>query len=133
MSHWRKHTTDVLNDIKMSTFELAVADMGISMDRTITAIQNPWGKETVNAGLKKDGNAIPLGFNFVVKDGKTAVQLSGDFYSTGLNERSFIDLLAQHYQKHNTIETIAEQGWTFESCEFNEETKNYDIFAYQYA
>lgn len=120
MSHWRKFKADVLKDIDKEILKKAVRDLGVEMDETIKHISNTWGSEDVDAGLIKDGEKISLGFNFRNRGGKIELELSGDFYLTGLDERTFIDRLAQAYQKYNAIEKLEEQGWTVDSIETNE-------------
>lgn len=132
MSHWKKFEADVLKDINMETLTKAVKDLGVEMDTGIKSIRNTWGNETVSAGLKTNGSAIALGFNFKEVNGKTQLELSGDFYGTGLDERTFIDKLAQSYQKHNAVEKLEEQGWTIDSIEFNEKNE-IEIEAFQWA
>lgn len=119
MSHWKKFHADVLKDINKDLLAKAVKDLGVEMDESIKHIRNTWGNETVSAGLVKDGRPIALGFNFKTVDGKVQLELSGDFFGTGLDERTFIDRLAQAYQKHNAIEKLEEQGWTIDTIETN--------------
>ena len=132
MSHWKKFTTNVLEDINKTLLAKATADLGVSFDEKITSIKNTWGRETVSAGLVKNGYPIALGFNFKERNNKTALELSGDFYATGLDERTFIDKLAQAYQKHNAVEKLEEQGWIVESVEFNKKNE-IEVEAYQWA
>lgn len=111
MSHWKKFSSKVLEDINESTLQKAAEDLGVSFHKNIRHIKNTWGNESVSAGLKKDGRAIPLGFNFKNRNGKIALELSGDFYATGLDERTFMDRLSQAYQKHKSVEALESQGY----------------------
>lgn len=106
--------------------------MGVGFDESVTSIRNTWGNETVSAGLTKDGKNIALGFNFKERAGKTVVELSGDFYGTGLDERTFIDRLSQLYQKHKTIDALETQGWIVDSVEVNDKNE-IEVEAYQWA
>lgn len=132
MSHWKKFASNVLEDINKETLAKATADMGISFDEKIKHISNTWGNESVSAGLVKDGRPIALGFNFKNRNGKITLELSGDFFGTGLDERTFIDKLSQNYQKHKTIDALEQQGWVVDSVEFNKKNE-IEIEAYQWA
>lgn len=140
MSHWRKFNSNVLEDINKDLLHKAMQEMkgyngevaNLDFNESITSIRNTWGHEAVSAGLTKNGTPIALGFNFTEKGGKTGVELSGDFYSTGLDERSFIDSLAQLYQKHHAVEAFEDQGWDVDEIK---ETSNgeIEVYAYQWA
>lgn len=115
ISHWKKFTTNVLKNVQEDLLVRACTDLGISYDRTINSIRNTWGNERCDAGLIYNGKAIPLGFNFKVEDGKTKLELSGDFFATGLRESSFMDSLSQAYQKYNAQRQLEDQGWIIDS------------------
>lgn len=133
MSHWKKFESDVLGDIRKDLLAKAVKELGVEMDENIKHIRNTWGNETVHAGLVKGGNPIALGFNFKPNGkGGFKLELSGDFFGTGLDERTFIDRLAQAYQKHNVIEKLEMQGWMIDMNEVNENGE-FVIEAYQWA
>lgn len=132
MSHWRKFEADVLKDINKDLLAKAVKDLGVEMNERIKNIRNTWGNEIVSAGLVKDGRPIALGFNFKNRNGKIELQLSGDFFGTGLDERTFIDRLAQAYQKHNAIEKLEMQGWNIDEMNVNDKGEIV-IEAYQWA
>ena len=134
LSHWRTYNAKVLEDINMSTLEKSVADMGLSLDTSIKNVANSYGRDAVDAGLKKDTQTLALGFQFTETKGKIALSLRGDFWGTGLNESQFMDKLAQHYQKNKAIDfVLPNQGYTVESCTLNEQTNEYEVLAYQYA
>jgi len=117
MSEWKKYLTQVLSDVQTPLLEIALQKMNLALDRNINMISNSWGKEKVDAALIKNGQKMPLGFRFPVKDGKTSVELVGDFFATGLNEKTFMDNLAHYYQVER-VETEAQaQGWIVESSE----------------
>lgn len=131
MSHWKKFESSVLDNVKMSILEKATKELGVEMSFDIKSIKNAWGQEEVSCGLVKDGRPIALGYNFTEKDGKVSLELSGDFYSTGLDERTYIDRLAQEYKKHDTMEILNDQGWTIDSMTMDENGE-YQIEAYSY-
>jgi hypothetical protein len=120
MSHWKKFESNVLENTKRSLLKAALVDMGVELDESIKSIRNTWGNETVDAGLKRAGKALALGLNFKTVDGVEKLELSGDFYGTGLSEHDFIDKLAQVYQKHNIIEKCEQQGWTIDSVSLDD-------------
>jgi len=143
MSHWKKFESKVLEDINREMLKEAIENMNkikngeetpmhLEMDKTISSIRNSWGNERVDAGLRKNGKAIALGFNFKDSNGKEVVELSGDFYSTGLVESTFMEQLSQVYQKYNIINKLEENGWTVDDITIN---KNDEIVinAYEWA
>ena len=115
MSEWKKYLTQVLNDVKLPLLETALKEMDLSINHGIHTVANSWGKEEVAAALVKNGKTLPLGFRFPVKDGKTAVELVGDFFATGLNEKTFMDNLAHQYQIKHIEEEATAKGWIIES------------------
>ena len=119
MSHWKKFSSNVLEDVNKEILAKATADLGVGFDESITSIRNSWGNEAVSAGLTRNGKAIALGFNFKQRNGKTALELSGDFFNTGLDERTFIDRLSQAYQKHKSIQALEQQGWIIDMTQTN--------------
>jgi hypothetical protein len=126
MSHWKKFESNVLKSVKRDTLGKALADMStqlrsvIGLDYSTTRISNTWGKETVTAAFTVNGKVIALGANLSPNaDGTEALQVSGDFYGTGLNENGFVDKLAQSYKKVDIIEQVEEQGWTIDEINFD--------------
>jgi hypothetical protein len=86
--------------------------MGLGLDEHTKSIRNTWGRSDVDAALTKNGQVLSLGFKFTKSaSGAEAIELVGDFYSTGVNESTFMDNLSQIYQKHNIIEKCEDQGW----------------------
>ena len=136
MSHWNtfKNQNSALENTNMDLLHKAIAEMGVQLDTSIKEITNPWGKEAVDMGLKRDGRALALGFRRVQVNGKTTLELRGDFYSTGLREDTFIDRLSQIYTKEDIINRIQHNSsYMIESQTYNEKTGEYEIIAYQYA
>lgn len=132
MSHWKKFESKVLENVNKDILARAVAEMNLKLDPRIKTIQNTWGNESVDAGLVKNGKAIALGFNYKDVDGALKLELSGDFYATGLVESQFMDKLAQLYQKNNAIDKLEEQGWTMDTVEVNDKGEIV-LEAYQWA
>ena len=132
MSHWKKFSSNVLEDINKDLLAKAVADLGVGFSEGIKSIRNTWGNESVSAGLTRKGQPIALGFNFKNRNGKLALELSGDFYGTGLDERTFMDKLSQSYQKHKTVKALEEQGYQIDMNAMNAKGEVV-IEAYQWA
>ena len=117
----------------MELLEKACADVGVEFDMKIKQVGNTYGEGAkVDAALKQNGKVLPMGFNFKKKNGKTTLELDGDFYGTGLNERDFIDRLSQSYQKHNVIKQVTAQGWYVDVNSMNTEGEVV-LEAYQWA
>lgn len=132
MSQWRTYKAEVLKDVNKEILEKALAEMGLEMDENIKIVDNAYGSSKVDAGLKKNGEQISVGLNFNEQDdGTTQLEVSGDFYGTGLNERTFVDNLSQTYQKYNVIEQCENNGWIIESTEINEDGE-IEIEAFQW-
>jgi hypothetical protein len=134
MSHWRTFKNDVLTNTKENLLKKAVTElgMGLELDSSIKSIRNSWGNEQVDMGLRKNGQPIALGLKKVMVDGKEKIELHGDFYSTGLNEATFMDKLSQVYSKENIIDKVNDAGWTVDNVSTDKEG-NIVIDAYQYA
>jgi len=143
MSHWKKFESKVLEDVNKEILKEAIKNMyeikngkeipmNLEMDENILFIKNLWGNEKVDAGLRKNGKAISLGLNFKNKNGKEVVELSGDFYTTGLIESTFMNQLAQVYQKYNIINKLEENGWTVDDVTINNK-EEIVINAYEWA
>lgn len=94
---------------------------GLDFDESIKSIKNTWGHEQVSAGLTINGSPIALGFNFKEVDGKTSVELSGDFYGTGLSESAFIDELAKNYQRYRVENILEQEGYTIDEVNITAE------------
>jgi hypothetical protein len=132
MSHWRKFSSDVLTNTKVSLLSASLAEMGVELDTSIKNIRNTWGQEEVDMGFKVDGRPIALGLKETVVDGEKKMELRGDFYGTGLNESQFMDKLSQVYQKNNIVEKLEDNRWTVENVK-TDEYGNVVIEAYEYA
>ena len=104
----------------------------MGFNENIKSIRNTWGNESVSAGLTKNGSPLALGFNFKNRNGKLALELSGDFFGSGLDERTFMDKLAQSYQKHKTVQALEQQGYQIDMNSMNSKGEVV-IEAYQWA
>lgn len=133
MSQWKSYSSNVLENVKKDLLAKACADINVSFDENIKKVGNSYGERgTVDAAIIYQGKAIAMGFKFQEVNGKTKLVLEGDFYATGLNEKVFMDNLAQAYQKHNVIQQVEEQGWNIDSTTVDENGEIL-IGAYQWA
>lgn len=134
MSQFVRKQQEVLKDINMTLLERALADLSLRMDHSQKTAKNNYGNETVDARLVRvnTNESLPLGFAFLSENGKIRAELRGDFYRTGLHENSFMNEVAQMYQKHNVADQLEDQGWHIDSIETNQE-KEIVIDAYQWA
>lgn len=131
MSQWVTKRQEVLKDVNETTLERALADMGFHLDAR-KIIENSWGSDDVDRGLTQGTKQLPLGFSFVEEEGKKRAELKGDFFMTGLRENTFINEVAQQYQKHNISDQLQNQGWNIDNVSMNEE-EEIVIDAYQWA
>jgi hypothetical protein len=120
MSHWKKFTSNVLTNTNAVLLTKALSNLGITLDENIKDIKNTWGNEKVDAGFVKNGNKIALGVKYVQGKEGTTVELRGDFWATGLNEATFMDEMAQQYQKEHVIDVCENQGWNIDEISTNE-------------
>ena len=132
MSHWRKFTSNVLTDTKAVLLTKAFANLGIVLDESIKHISNTWGQENVDAGFVKDGKKLSLGIKYAETAEGTQVELKGDFWSTGLDEATFMDNLAQQYQKEHVVDVCESQGWSIDEMVVNNQGE-IEIDAFQLA
>lgn len=123
MSCWRKYTADVLKNIDKDFFKRACEEMGISINESMNKVSSSFERrsEFVDGVFVKDNKPLSLGFLYNGdKDGHLIVK--GDFWGTGIDERTFISQLSQLYVKHAALYQLEfGQMMTIESCEQNEQ------------
>lgn len=129
MSHWRKFKQDVLKKVNENYLVAALKEMGLGLDYSVKEVSNAYGKAPVTAGLTRNGKSVPIGFVFSNNpDGTKELLLRGDFWSTGIQESTFMDDLAQLYQKNKFTDIIQDQGWSLDDMATNlERNKNGEI------
>lgn len=96
MSHWKTYQNNVLKNTDIKIFSKALDNLGLKIDTSIKEVANSYGKNTVDLGLTKKGVPLSIGFKKVA-DGM--LELRGDFWRSGLNEQTFMDQVAQQYNK----------------------------------
>lgn len=127
MSHLTTYQSNNLINCKKALLKKAVADLGMEVDFEIKLIKNTWITESVDAGLIKDGQPIAVGFKFIKEGKNTRLELAGDFWGTGIEEKSLINKLAQAYKKHDVIYQCKQQGWTVDKENIRIDNKTNEI------
>jgi hypothetical protein len=135
MSHITNFKNDCLVNTDRARLNAALREMGITLDTENRKIENAWINDTVDAVLVVDGKRIPAGLNFKMVDGNETIEVSGDFYGTGINQKELTDKLAQVYQKHDIVAKCKDQKWYVDEAAENireDENGDYVIQAYRY-
>lgn len=127
MSHITTYQSDVLKNCKKGLLIRAVKDLGLELDYNIKSIKNTWIYDTVEAGFVKSGKPVALGIKLDKNGKNNKIEISGDFYGTGIEEKSFIDRLSQAYKKHDVIYQCKKQGWTVNAEDITIDKKTNDI------
>ncbi len=98
MSCWRKYTADVLKDVNKDFLHEACQKMGFDFDETRKMVESSWEgrREACDAVFVKNGQELSLGFKFN-GDEQGHLTVEGDFWRTGLDERTFMGDLGQIY------------------------------------
>ena len=119
MSQWVKATSEVLKNVKPSILERACKNLSLSMDYTITRIDNPWGFADVDCGFKNTttNNALAIGLKFSNTKQKQykSAEIRGDFFDTRwADQEEFANELSQQYRKIDLVDTAEQNGYTVE-------------------
>jgi hypothetical protein len=119
MSVWKKIESKVLEaGVDRNILELALGDMGISLDNGVKEIKNGFGKDSVDAALVYRGKVTSMGLRYNKQGG---VQLVGDIWGTGLGtdgkQEGLMDKIAHNYQKRNIVTSLENNGWTIENTQ----------------
>lgn len=121
MSCWRKYQSKALKNVERRFLKEACEELGFSLDFNVNEIAAYGNSANVTCALKQNSNILSLGF--ILKEnenGDTELTLEGDFWGTGLNESSFLNKLAQTYQKIRIQTELEEKGFSIESISTNE-------------
>jgi hypothetical protein len=136
MSCWRNFTCNVLKNVDKDIAKKAFAEMGLSLDEKVKSVATSYfgGSESnagnVDAAFVKNGKQIQLGVVWNGEEDK--LQIVGDFWNTGIDDRSFIGTLSQIYQKINIQTQLELNGYTIDSVETNAKGE-VEIEAYAWA
>lgn len=135
MSHLTTYSNKCLVNTDRERLNLALRELGITLDYENRTIKNQWIEETVDAAFIHDGKRIAVGINFKTDaEGNETIEVAGDFYGTGLNQKEVTNKLSQIYQKHDIIQKCKDQRWFIDNEEDIKENENGDIViqAYRY-
>lgn len=111
MSHITTYKNQSLVNTDRARLNEALRELGITLDYDNRQIKNQWINDTVDAVFVHDGKRIAAGINFKMVDGKEEIEVTGDFWGTGLNQTELTNKLAQVYQKHDIVAKCREQRW----------------------
>ena len=129
MSCWRNIVNDCLADVDKDLFKKAVKEMGLDLDENKKIVSAYGHYEKVDAIFIRNNIPISVGVKFDA-DQKKHAKIIGDFWKTGLDEKTMMDSLTQEYVKLSLLEQLENKmGYTVDSCEMNEEGE-YVIEAY---
>lgn len=118
MSCYRRYTCDVLKNVKVDLLNKAMEALGVQLDWTVKSIKFRHGN---------DGDAVDASFadnclGIVLKsDEENHLKVVGDFWMTGLKEKTFVDELSQQYQKFNVMQQLEQSGYIVENVEQNQQ------------
>lgn len=126
MSCYRRYTCDVLKNVDKELLNKAMRELGCELDWNVNKITWRHGNDgdTVDAAFSDNHLGIIMN-----GDEEGHLKVVGDFWMTGLKEKTFVDNLAQQYQKHNVIQQIEQSGYLVESTEQNQ-AGEIEIMAY---
>jgi DNA-binding CsgD family transcriptional regulator len=134
MSHLTQFSNNSLVNTNKDRLEKSLKEIGVTLDYNNRTIKNQWIEDTVDAAFIVDGKRIAAGINFKMVDGKETVEVNGDFYGTGLNQKTLTNQIAQVYQKNDVIAKCKSQRWFIDNEKDIKANENGDIViqAYRY-
>lgn len=117
MSCWRTYACNALKDVDKDLAKKALEGMGVKVDETIKFIDAPYAlSETksgnVDAGFIKDGVAVPVGV--IWKNAEGLMEIVGDFWNTGIDEKAFMDTVAGNVMKLTLENQLEMMGYTID-------------------
>lgn len=134
MSHLTTHKSNVLVNTNKEMLGASLSELGIQLDYDNRTIRNQWITEQVDAAFIYNDKRIAVGINFKTNaEGKEEVEVAGDFYGTGLNQKELVDRISQVYQKNNVIEKCRQQRWNIDPSNIVEKDGKIIVQAYRYA
>lgn len=134
MSCWRTYTCDVLKNVDKAIVVEALGKMNLSLDQSKNTVYGKYERKDspCDAVIVKDGKEISMGVIF--DDGTGHLQLVGDFWNTGLNQKTFQDELSRAYQRINIIAQAELNGWSVDENTLEELADgSVEFELYQYA
>lgn len=123
MSCWRNVTNDCLVEVDIERFKQAVREIGLEIDESkkrVNAVDLGRNSE-VDGVLCRNSRSLSLGVIYD-SDEEHHLKIVGDFWNTGINEKTMMDNLTQEYVKLSLQYQLEyNMGYSIESCEMNEE------------
>lgn len=134
MSHLSTFKNETLKNVEKEMLEKSLAELGLSLDYNDKHFENTWIQDTVNYGtFRYHGKKIAAGINMVKDEkGDTRVEISGDFYGTGIDDSEIMNAIAQVYQKNDIVKRVTNARWSVDSVEKNQENE-YEIMVSRFA
>lgn len=109
MSQFVRVNCTVLEDVKPRVLRRAIRNIEgqhLDLDPSVKSISSSYGKESdVDCVVTKNGTPLTLGFKFLKENEKTKLNIRGDFWRTGYEQKSFQNMICQHYQ----VEAVSQQ------------------------
>lgn len=136
MSHMSTYSNNCLKNTKREMLLTSLREIEIELDFDHKEVRSSWDNTTADAAIIYKGKRIAAGLNFKQnEDGTESVEMVGDFYGTGLDQKDFTDRIAQVYSKNDIISKCKSQRWYIKdqnNIKVNENGE-YVIQAYRYA
>lgn len=113
MSVWTKVKTKVLErNVDQKLFEEAMRDLDLTLDYSKTELKNSFGKSTVDAMLRYQGNETALG---ILRNPEGGIDLLGDTWRSGIvkdkEHDKLVNMMSQAYQAHKLRVELERAGW----------------------
>lgn len=113
MSHFVTYHVEALKNPNMEIFKESLKEMGLTMVEK-KEVANVFGSAKVDFGLMHGSHALAVGF----AQTKNGLELRGDFWGTGIDDRTFLDDVSQLYVKNTIIEKLeSTANYTVENTE----------------
>lgn len=121
MSCWRK-CASVIQDTDLDILKEAAEKMGLGIDTNIKRVGTSYGaydtnSANVDGAFTKHGDKLQLGY--VLKGTSGSLEIVGDFWSTGLNNETFLGTLGQLYREIQIQQQAEMMGYTVDSVTTN--------------
>lgn len=113
MSVWTKVKTKILEkNVDMKLFEEAMRDLELTLDYSKKELKNSFGRSTVDAMLRFQGNETALG---IVRNPEGGIDLLGDTWRSGIvqdkQHDKLVNMMSQTYQAHKLKVELEAAGW----------------------
>ena len=118
MSMWRKFAASGIKNVDKAILHEACKEMGFDFDETIKVVSDDYDSADVDAGfVRNDGTRIPIGFIFNDEEG---LQISGDFWTYGFDDKALMANIAKTYQKLRVIAQFEANDYVVDMVETND-------------